>query len=193
MRAGIVVNVLSADQVVQAINTGNTITPAGTLRIDDKALLTPTNAVVPDIRTLEDIPIRSGKVAQIYLRDVGWVEDSADILSGYALVNGKRAVYIPVIKRPDASTWSVVQEVKEALPAMRDAVPADIDISYAFDQSGYVKNALLGLLFEGTLGAVLTGLMIFLFLHDWKSVLIVMTTIPVAVLSAVCALWLNAA
>jgi multidrug efflux pump subunit AcrB len=182
---------LSADQVVQAINTGNTITPAGTLRIDDKALLAPTNAVVPDIGTLEDIPIQSGKVDQIYLRDLGWVEDSADILSGYALVNGKRAVYIPVTKRPDASTWSVVQEVKEALPAMRDAVPADIDISYAFDQSGYVKNALLGLLFEGTLGAVLTGLMIFLFLHDWKSALIAMTTIPVAILSAVCALWLT--
>jgi multidrug efflux pump subunit AcrB len=182
---------LSADQVVQAINTGNTIAPAGTLRIGDEALLAPTNAVVPDIGTLEDIPIQSGKVDQIYLRDVGWVEDSADILSGYALVNGKRAVYIPVTKRPDASTWSVVQEVKEALPAMRDAVPADIDISYAFDQSGYVKNALLGLLIEGTLGAVLTGLMIFLFLHDWKSALIVMTTIPVAILSAVSALWLT--
>ena len=181
---------LSADQVVQAINSGNTITPAGTLRIDDKALLAPTNAVVPDISTLEDIPIQSGKVAQIYLRDVGWVEDSTDILSGYALVNGKRAVYIPVTKRPDASTWSVVQKVKEALPAMRDAVPADIDISYAFDQSGYVKNALLGLLFEGALGAVLTGLMVFLFLHDWKSALIVVTTIPVAILSAVFALWL---
>ena len=181
---------LSADRVVQAINSGNTITPAGTLRIDDKALLAPTNAVVPDIGTLEDIPIQSGKVAQIYLRDVGWVEDSTDILSGYALVNGKRAVYIPVTKRPDASTWSVVQKVKEALPAMRDAVPADIDISYAFDQSGYVKNALLGLLFEGALGTVLTGLMVFLFLHDWKSALIVVTTIPVAILSAIFALWL---
>jgi multidrug efflux pump subunit AcrB len=182
---------LSADQIVQAITTGNTISPAGVLRIDDKALLAPTNAVVSDFKTLEDIPIQLGNPAQIYVRDVGWVEDSTDILSGYALVNGKRAVYIPVTNRPDASTWTVVQKVKEALPQMRDAVPADIDISYAFDQSGYVKNALLGLLFEGALGALLTGLMIFLFLHDWKSALIVVTTIPAAILSAAFALWLT--
>jgi multidrug efflux pump subunit AcrB len=88
------------------------------------------------------------------------VGNSADILSGYALVNGKRAVYIPVTKRPDASTWSVVQEVRKALPSMQDAIPSDIIVAYEFDQSGYVRNALSGLPFEGALGALLTGLMI---------------------------------
>lgn len=182
---------LSADQVVQAINSGNTITPSGTLRIDDKALIAPTNAVVSDIKTLEDTPIRPGKFAQVYVRDVGWVEDSSDILSGYALVNGKRAIFIPVTKRPDASTWSVVQEVRKALPAMQDAVPADIHISYEFDQSGYVKNALISLLTEGAAGAALTGLMIYLFLRDWRSALIVVVTIPTAVLGAALALWIT--
>jgi len=182
---------LSADQVVQAVGTGNTITPAGTVRIGDKALLAPTNAVVPDIKMLEDIPITPGKDASVYVRDVGWVENSTDILSGYALVNGKRAVYIPVTKRPDASTWSVVQEVKKALPSMQDAIPSDIKVAYEFDQSGYVRNALSGLLFEGALGALLTGLMIYLFLRDARSALIVVITIPVAILSATAGLWLT--
>jgi len=182
---------LSADQVVQAVGTGNTITPAGTVRIGDKALLAPTNAVVPDIKMLEDIPITPGKGASVYVRDVGWVENSTDILSGYALVNGKRAVYIPVTKRPDASTWSVVQAVKTALPSMQDAIPSDISVAYEFDQSGYVRNALSGLLFEGALGALLTGLMIYLFLRDARSALIVVITIPVAILSATAALWIT--
>ncbi len=179
---------LSADQVVQAISSGNTITPSGVVRQGDMAFISPTNAVVSDIKTLEDVPIKTGSLAQIYVRDVGWVEDSSDILSGYALVNGKRAVFIPVTKRPDASTWSVAQEVKKALPAMQDAIPSDIRISYAFDQSGYVKNALLSLALEGAAGAGLTGLMIYLFLRDWRSAAIVMVTIPLAVLCAVLAL-----
>lgn len=182
---------LSADQVVQAISAGNTITPAGTVRIGDKALLAPTNAVAPDIKTLEDIPITPGKGASIYVHDLGWVENSSDILSGYALVNGKRAIYIPVTKRPDASTWSVVQAVKKALPSMQEAIPSDIKVTYEFDQSGYVKNALTGLFVEGALGALLTGLTILLFLHDTRSALIVIITIPLAVLSAAVALWLT--
>lgn len=181
---------LSPDQVVKAISTGNTISPSGTVRIGDKALLTPTNSVVSDIRSLEDIPLELGHGPTVYLRDVGWVENSSDILSGYALVNGKRAVFIPVSKRSDASTWSVVQEVKKALPSMQDAIPADIKVSYEFDQSGYVKNALMGLLTEGGLGAVLTGLMVFLFLRDVRSSLIVVITIPIAILFAVFALWI---
>ena len=182
---------LSADQVVQAISTGNTISPSGTVRIGDKALLMPSNSVVSDISALGDIPLTPGKGASVYVRDVGWVENSSDILTGYALINGKRAVYIPVTKRSDASTWSVVQEVKKALPAMQDAIPSDIKVAYEFDQSGYVKNALIGLLSEGTLGALLTGLMIFLFLRDVRSALIVVITIPVAILSATAALWLT--
>lgn len=182
---------LSADQIVQAIGTGNTITPAGIVRIGNKAFLAPTNAVVSDIKTLEDIPITPGKGTSIYVRDIGWVENSSDILSGYALVNGKRAIFIPVTKRPDASTWSVVQAVKKALPSMQEAVPSDIKVTYEFDQSGYVKNALSGLLLEGTLGALLTGLTILLFLRDARSAMIVVFTIPLAVLSATAALWLT--
>lgn len=180
---------LSADQVVQAVSSGNVISPSGTVRIGDEALIADSNTVVPDIKSLEDIVIVSDRESTVYLRDVGWVENSSDILAGYALVNGKRAVYIPVTKRSDASTWSVVQEVKSALHLMQEVIP-DIKLTYEFDQSGYIKNALTGLLTEGVLGAFLTGLMILLFLRDLRSSLIVVTTIPVSIMCAVFALWL---
>ena len=125
------------------------------------------------------------------MRDVGSVADSTDIPTGYALVNGRRAVYIPVTKRPDASTLTVVNEVKQNLARFRTLVPSDIAITYQFDQSGYVKSALLSVVREGLLGALLTGLVVLLFLGDWRSSLIVLTTIPFALLTSVMALWLT--
>jgi multidrug efflux pump subunit AcrB len=85
------------------------------------------------------------------------VEIGSDVTTSYALINGARSVYIPVTKRADASTWEVVKNVKKALPDMQSAVPDDIKVSYEFDQSGYVINSLKNLLFEGGLGALLTG------------------------------------
>ncbi len=182
---------LSPDQVVNAVATGNIIIPAGNVGIGDTTWLTPLNGVVENIQDLGNIPIKLGAGPAIYLRDIGQIENGSDILSSFALVNGKRAIYIPVTKRADASTWSVVQEVKKALPSMQDAIPSDIHISYEFDQSGIVKNALTGLIFEGILGAILTGLMVLLFLRDLCSALIVMITIPIALLSSVVALWIT--
>jgi multidrug efflux pump subunit AcrB len=124
------------------------------------------------------------------LRDIGTVENSSDVLTGYALVNGRRAVYIPVTKRADASTLDLVNRVKAELPRMQALVPDDIKVSFEFDQSTYVKNSIRGLVLEGALGAILTGLMVLLFLRDLRSALIVVTTIPFAMLTSVVALWL---
>ena len=115
--------------------------------------------------------------------------DSSDILAGYALVNGKRTIYIPVTKRPDASTITVVNEVRESLPRFQSLVPEDIKITYEFDQSVYVREALSSVSREGLLGALLTGFTILFFLRDWRSSLIVVITIPFALLCAVVALW----
>ncbi len=90
-----------------------------------------------------------------------------------------------VTKRADAATWDVVQRVKAALPDMQAAVPEDIKVTYAFDQSGYVINSLKSLMTEGLLGALLTGLMVLLFLRDIRGAFIVVITIPLALLSAV--------
>lgn len=173
------------DQIVRSLVDFNTITPAGNLRVGDEMLITPTNAVVDNIRELENIPLKLGEGASVYLRDIATVELGSDITTGYALVNGARSVYIPVTKRADASTWDVVKRVKAALPDMQAAVPEDIKVSYEFDQSGYVINSLKNVLFEGGLGAILTGLMVLLFLGDRRGALIVVLTIPIALLSSV--------
>lgn len=181
---------LTPDELVTAIAKNNTISPAGNIRVGDFTLITPSNSVVDNFKELETIPLKLGTGASIYVRDVASIENGADVTTGYALINGKRSVYIPVTKRTDASTWDVVKEIKKALPDMQAAVPDDIKVSYEFDQSGYVSNSLLSLLFEGGLGAILTGLMVLFFLGDSRSALIVVLTIPLALLSAVVFLYL---
>jgi len=182
---------LSPDQVVQALVKFNSITPAGNVSIGDSTYLTPQNSVIEDVQDLQRVPLQLGNGPAIYIRDIATVSLGADITTSYALINGKRSVYIPVTKRADASTWDVVQRVKAALPDMQAAIPDDIKVSYEFDQSGYVINSLKTVLFEGGLGALLTGLVVLLFLRDARSALIVIMTIPLALLSAATALYLT--
>jgi multidrug efflux pump subunit AcrB len=181
---------VTPDELVSAIAKNNTLSPAGNIRVGDFTLITPSNSIVDNFKELETIPLKLGTGASIYVRDVASIENGADVTTGYALINGKRSVYIPVTKRTDASTWDVVKEIKKALPDMQAAVPDDIKVSYEFDQSGYVSNSLQSLLFEGGLGAILTGLMVLVFLGDKRSALIVVLTIPLALLSAVVFLYL---
>src|SRR5262249_20143811 len=149
------------------------------------------NTPVRQIKELETLPIRVGAGPTVYLRDVGVIEDSSDVATGYALVNGRRTVYIPVTKRADASTVEVVARVRANLARMQAAIPDDIHISFEFDQSKYVTNALRGLVIEGVLGALLTALVVWLFLRDVRSAVIVVVTIPFALLGAVVGLWLT--
>lgn len=180
---------MSPDEVVAAIARTNTILPSGSVRIGDVNYMTPINSTVGEAAELNDVPIRSGPGATVYLRDIGYAEDAADILTSYALVDSRRAVYIAVTKRADASTLDVVRRVREALPTFSAAIPEDIDVSFEFDQSFYVTDALNALLFEGLLGALLTGGMIFLVLGSFRSAIVVVTTIPLALLSSLVALW----
>ena len=182
---------MSPDEVAQAINGGNLLQPAGNVRTGNLLRIAQSDSVTPDIKTLADLPVRSGSGATVYVHDVGTVQDGSDIPTGYALVNGRRAVFIPVTKRPDASTLTVVKEVRDSLPYFRTLVPSDINVSYQLDQSPYVIRALTAVVREGILGAVLTGLVVLLFLSDWRSSFIVMTTIPFALLASVVALWLT--
>src|SRR5262249_36149707 len=116
---------------------------------------------------------------------------STDIPSGYGLVNGKRSVYILVTKRADASTLAVVNAVKANIPRMKEQVPPDIDVRFEFDQSPYVTRAMWGVGVEALLGACLTGLMLVLFLRDWRSVVVVVLNIPFALMGSLVALWLT--
>jgi multidrug efflux pump subunit AcrB len=182
---------MAPDEIVTAITQANLISPSGNLPVAGRYPMVPLNSVVTNIRDLESVPIRPGVYPTVFLRDVADVVDGSDIVTSYALVNGRRTVYIPVTKRSDASTLSVVEAVKENLPRFQAVLPEDVTVSYEFDQSPYVTRAIAGLTLEGALGALLTGVMVLLFLADWRSALIVVANIPLALLGAVIALWIT--
>lgn len=182
---------MSPDEVISALTAGNTISPSGNVRIGTMMPIVPINALVRQVQELETIPIRPGQDPTVYLRDVATVHDASDIPTGCALVNGRRAVYILVTKRADASTLAVVNNVRDALPGMQAVLPDDIKVSFEFDQSPAVTRALWSVAIEGAMGAILTGLMVLLFLRDWRSVIVVVLNIPFALCGAVVALWLT--
>jgi multidrug efflux pump subunit AcrB len=178
------------EEVVSAVNKASAVLPSGLVRIGSEAYIASTNATVGgNLDDFMNTPVRTGAGPTVYIRDVGRVENGTDILTSYAHVNGRRTVYIPVTKRSDASTLDVIQRVKEALPRMRAAVPEDVEVKLEFDQSGYVSRALKTVVHEALIGAALTGLMVLLFLRDWRSALVVVVTIPIALLAAVVCLW----
>ncbi|MBS1531427.1 MAG: efflux RND transporter permease subunit, partial [Bacteroidetes bacterium] len=176
---------LTPDQLVAAIRENNQNTPAGNVRIGDYNYLTPANTTVKNISDFGDIPLIRNGVQTVFIKDVASVEDAADITTGSALVNGKRSVYLPITKSADASTWEVVQKLKKAIPRFQAVLPEDVKLSYVFDQSVYVINAVKSLAEEGAIGAVLTGLMVLLFLGDRRGALIVIMTIPTCIISGI--------
>jgi len=176
---------ISPDQVVESITKNNAITPSGNLRVDSLMYVTMVNSLEERVQHFEDIPITTNGSASVFIHDIATVADAADVTVDYALVNGKRSVYIPVVKTADASTWGVVQSLKAKIPEMQNLLPEDVNIGYEFDQSVFVINAVKSLMTEGILGAILTGLMVLLFLKDWRSSLVVVITIPVSVISCI--------
>jgi multidrug efflux pump subunit AcrB len=176
---------LTPDQIVAALRENNQNTPAGNVRIGDYNYLAPSNTTIKKIADFGDIPLYKNGIQTVFLHDVATVEDGADITNGYALINGKRSVYLPITKSATASTWDVVQNLKKALPRFQALVPDDVKLSFVFDQSVYVINAVKSLAEEGAIGAVLTGLMVLLFLGDRRGALIVILTIPTCIISAI--------
>jgi multidrug efflux pump subunit AcrB len=182
---------MSPDEIVQALTAANTISPSGNMNLGDQYPIVPVNAVVKNIKDLEGMPLRTGNGSAVFLRDVATVDDGSDIVTSFALVNGHRTVYMPVTKRADASTLSVVELVKNNLGKFQAAVPDDIKVTYEFDQSPVVRRSIKDLVKEGALGALLTGLMVLLFLRDWRSAFIVIINIPLALLAATFAMWIS--
>ncbi|MFT4030851.1 MAG: efflux RND transporter permease subunit [Siphonobacter sp.] len=180
---------MTPDQLVEALRINNQTAPSGNVRVGNKVYFTPTNTQIKNVNDFLNIPLFKGGVQSLYLRDVATVEDGADVTVSYALVNGKRSVYLSVAKSSDASTWEVVQNLKKALPRIQSQLPEGVKLTYEFDQSTYVANSVKSLLSEGAIGAILTGLMVLLFLGDPRGALIVIMTIPASVICGV--LFLN--
>jgi multidrug efflux pump subunit AcrB len=182
---------LSIDDIVQVIQNGNMIMPSGVVRIGDLQRMSSVNSVVDNIQDLGWLPIQRKAGPAVYLRDIATVEDSTDIQTGYALVDGKRTVYMAISKQASASTLTVVDGIKKNIPYMQSLLPPDIKVAFVFDQSVYVTEALNGLLMEGGLGALLTGGVVLLFLRDLRSSLIVVLSIPFALLAALVGIWVS--
>ena len=183
---------ISPAEAIAAVSKSTLVMPSGNMWTGKVERIARTNAALGgNLPDLLSTPVRPLSGATVYLRDIGTIENGTDIISAYAHVNGKRTVYIPVTKRADASTLAVIDAVKAALPTFRRVLPEDVDVSLQFDQSPYVTNSLRGLVIEGLLGAALTGLMVLIFLRDWRSALIVILNIPFALLSAVLLLWVT--
>src|SRR3989441_1862311 len=181
---------VSPEEAIAAVNRATLIQPSGDMRTGKLDRIARTNATLGgNLPELLDTPIRPGSGTSVYLRDIGTIENGTDIVTAYAHVNGKRTVYIPVTKRADASTLAVINAVKAAIPNFKKVVPDGVDVRLEFDQSPFVTNSIRGLVIEGLLGAALTGLMVLIFLRDWRSALIVVMNIPFALLAAVVFLW----
>lgn len=181
---------MAPEEVIRAVAAANVVAPSGVVRTGDLTRIASTNATIGgDLSELANAPLRGGPGPAVYFRDVAMVENGSDILTAYAHVNGKRTVYIPITKRADASTLEVMRRVREALPSFQKVVPEDVSVSIELDQTPVVEQSLGNLLREGLLGALLTGVMVLVFLRDPRSAMIVITTIPVSLLGAVIALW----
>jgi multidrug efflux pump subunit AcrB len=183
---------ISPDEAITAVSKATLVMPSGNMWTGSINRIARTNAALGgNLAELLSTPIRPVSGTTVRLRDIGTIENGTDIVTAYAHVNGKRTVYIPVTKRADASTLAVINAVKEALPRFRNVVPEDVDVRLEFDQSPTVTNSVRNLVTEGLLGAVLTGLMVLIFLRDWRSALIVIMNIPFALFSAVILLWVT--
>ena len=176
---------ITSDQVVKAIAEYNQTSAAGSVRMGDTTYLTPTNTNIKKIEDFGNIPLTKGAVATLFVKDVARVQDGSDVGVNYALVNGKRSIYLPITKTPDASTWEVVQSMKKYIPHILSVLPSDVKVSFEFDQSVYVINSVKSLVTEGAIGALLTGLMVLLFLGDYRAAIIVILTIPTSLISGI--------
>ncbi|GAO44683.1 efflux RND transporter permease subunit [Flavihumibacter petaseus] len=176
---------ISPDEIVEKISKANVMSPSGNLRSGNTMYVTTINTLEKTVEEFARIPLRTQDGSAVFISDIAKVSDASDITVDYALINGKRSVYIPVVKTADASTWDVVQQLKATLPEMQSLLPDDVQVSYAFDQSVFVINAVKSLITEGALGALLTGLMVLLFLRDWRSSVVVIITIPVSIICTV--------
>src|SRR2546421_1187884 len=175
--------------IVNAVNTQNLTLPSGTAKIGDVQYTVRTNATPATIEDLNKVPVKFANGATILLKDVAQVRDGSLVQQNIVREDGHRSVLLSVIKNGNASTLAVVNGVKHALQSIRASAPAGLKVNELFDQSVFVTNSVNGVLREGAIAAGLTALMILVFLGSWRSTLVVMISIPLAILSSLVVLY----
>ncbi len=175
--------------IVNAVNTQNLTLPSGTAKIGHTQYTVRTNATPATIDDLNMMPVKFANGATIFLKDVAQVRDGSMVQQNVVREDGRRSVLLSVIKNGNASTLAVVNGVKQALQSIRAAAPDGLNINALFDQSVFVTSSVNGVLREGAIAAGLTALMILVFLGSWRSTLVVMISIPLAILSSLTVLY----
>ncbi|MGJ5818129.1 efflux RND transporter permease subunit [Paludibaculum fermentans] len=181
---------LSATDVSNALSLQNLILPTGTAKMGTREYLIQLNSSPELVGALNDVPIKTVNGAPIYMRDVAQVRDGYQVQTNIVRSNGARSTLLTILKHGGASTLSVVNDVKALLPKIAATLPLDLKITELFDQSLFVRAAVGGVIREASIAAILTALMILLFLGSWRSTLIVCLSIPLSILTSLIVLGL---
>src|SRR5438132_9926999 len=180
---------LSPSDVSAAISAQNLIIPAGTAKIGDTEYNVRLNSSPDVMAAFNDIPVKTVNGVPVYVKNVAHAADGYAVQTNVVRRDGRRAVLMTILKGEGASTLSVVQHVRDALPGIEAQLPPELKLEPLFDQSVFVRAAVDGVLKEGAVAAGLTALMILLFLGSWRSTLIVATSIPLSILTSIIVLW----
>ncbi len=180
---------LTPADVSSAINSQNVILPTGTARLGDREYRVRLDASPSVADRLNDLPVKQVNGQMVYIRDVAQVRLGAGVQTNTVRVNGRRGAYLEVLKTGSASTLTVVKQVRELLQRAQATVQSGITLSVISDQSTYVRASIVGVIREGLIAACLTATMILLFLGSWRSTLIVVTSIPLSILTSIVCLW----
>jgi multidrug efflux pump subunit AcrB len=175
---------LSATDISNALDVQNLILPTGTVKVGTREYLIRLNSSPELISAMNDIPIKTVNGAPVYMRDVAQVKDGYSVQTNIVRINGGLSALLTVLRHGGASTLAVVQGVKNLLPRIQATLPPELNISQLFDQSLFVRAAVYGVVREATIAALLTALMILLFLGSWRSTLIVCISIPLSILTS---------
>jgi multidrug efflux pump subunit AcrB len=176
---------LSPFDVVNALNSENVILPAGTARIGSREYNVLMNSSPAEVAEFANIPVKIVDGAPVLLGDVARVSDAFADQTNVVRVNGRRATYLAILKHADASTLAVVDAVRDVLPQIKAAAPNGLELKIDFDQSVFVRGAIGGVVREAIISSLLVSLMVGLFLGSWRSMVIVSTSIPLAIFSAI--------
>jgi CzcA family heavy metal efflux pump len=181
---------LSPSDVSNAVNAENLVLPSGTIKMGQQEYPLVVNASPGIVDELNGLPIKTVNGATVFIKDVAHVRDGFAPQTSVVMADGKKAAILPILKSQGSSTLSVVSAVRAALPGILATLPSTLKASLVFDQSVFVRAAVTGVLREALIAAVLTGIMMLLFLGSWRSTLIVLVSIPLSLLVSVTVLHL---
>lgn len=174
---------MSVMDVVHAVNESNLILPAGDVRIGPKDYNIYANSQVPTPEEVNRIPLRTSGNASILVGDIGHAVDAGQLQTNIVRVDGQHSVYIPVLKQGgNSNTIAIVDGVRNAVAHLLD-IPETLKTEVVFDQSVFVKTAIKNVISEGTIGLILTGIMILLFLGNVRATIAVLLSIPISCLA----------